>query len=98
MNHPVGRAIILRDRGLRALTRPVDAAPFFQECYRVSKRSGSHLTAIKALIGYFHAASPIDKVAWITHVAAVQGSDAHTRFFQEITVYLDQKRAFRAVE
>jgi hypothetical protein len=96
VGHPVGRALIVRDRAVRYM-RAGDherALRAFRSCYCVAVSSGSHLTALKALIGLFHLGVPLRRSRWERHVHQLQG-DQYVSFFDRATNYLVSVGAFK---
>lgn len=96
VGHPVGRALIFRDRGLRFMRAHdhVGAAREFARCYRLSASCGSHLTALKALIGLFYSGKRVSLGLWECHVSKLQG-ERFVSFFSRATDYLKGTGAFR---
>jgi hypothetical protein len=94
IGHPIGRGLALRDEGIEFLRKDVarsEAA--FLRCLALSEASGSHLTALKALIGLFHARGQISRASWETHVRGIQGAE-HKLFFREAGLHLSGRGAF----
>jgi translation initiation factor 2 beta subunit (eIF-2beta)/eIF-5 len=96
----VGLALVLRDEGRTLLNQGSSAillekaAEKFDEAYKLAERCGSHLTALKALIGMYHANKPLNKAAWLHHVEGLEGKK-HRVFFADATRYLDSAGAFK---
>jgi SIR2-like domain len=108
VSNPVGGALVLRDRGIRSLkaalasrsTRVQDSKKLmearqqFFECYALSSACGSHLTALKALIGLFHTGYAFRKTIWDKHVNGIEGQQ-HVSFFNGLTAHIASHNGFK---
>ncbi len=82
VGHPVGLAMTLRDQGRERLEewektgddrQKTAAYEAFRQAYGLSLKCGSHLTALKALIGLYHVNPVTHGLLWKYHVCGIQG-------------------------
>jgi hypothetical protein len=99
VSNPVGGALVLRDRGERALrARSFESAGTeFYRCYALSAACGSHLTALKALIGRFHVGQSFRQALWQKHVDRIQG-EQHIIFFNVLAKYVKDSNDSRSLQ
>jgi len=99
VGHSIGVALILRDQGAEMLRGwPPNvcnsvAADRFRQCYEISVSAGSHLTALKAMIGLHHAGIHLERTRWDYHSNKIEGSE-FVRFFARAADYLQARGAF----
>jgi hypothetical protein len=96
VNNPVGRALVVRDRGESLLEsgNRAEAQKQFIQCYLLSARCGSHSTALKALIGLFHVDYHFREALWKKHIDGLEGN-VYVNFFNSRTSYIAESGKFK---